>query len=488
VGLRVGPPQARWRRLRLPARRQLWLVPVRGEFRWRRRPSRKALLTIRATDRGVELQALEVPGIEEDQRHSQRLVRVTGESRLTLAGVQGVVLRLRPEARPSGATTSTRRPVRVVLHELWQLRHRWVWLGAHLQTIAFAGMWLWLWQTGQNASRASQHAMAARTPPTAPQSTPARLPEPEAPAASVQDPGAEPDTVAAEERDGDRDLVGAEEAPLGLGGPSEETLGLLLPGLDWEARALTLRFIQLLKAPTGSDLLEIVAERERVDGIWVDIIGRLAAAGLHPALAGLPLIESSLCPYALSPNREGEPNALGLWQFVWSTGQRFGLDVGRRRPTRDDAVPLWAYADRGGGGDRALGLARCTAPEQAPWLDSRQDVEASTEAALKYLTHLQRLALLAAEDGALTVEDVPLFVATAYNQGERFIDSAYGVPGETRWSEAVERWTPVAAGLEDHQRVRDFAPEAIARALVLGEMLGAEASTPPQPVRAPIAP
>jgi len=50
------------------------------------------------------------------------------------------------------------------------------------------------------------------------------------------------------------------------------------------------------------------------------IVAELKKAGLPTELSWLPLIESGFTPYALSPAR-----ALGLWQFIPSTGYKFGL-------------------------------------------------------------------------------------------------------------------------------------------------------------------
>lgn len=100
-------------------------------------------------------------------------------------------------------------------------------------------------------------------------------------------------------------------------------------------------------------------------GRYIDkIVKELNEAGLPEELAWLPIVESGFNVSALSPAR-----ALGLWQFIPSTGYKFGLK-------RDD------------------------------WIDERLDPEKSTKAAIDYFQELHRMF------GDWTT------VLAAYNSGE----------------------------------------------------------------------
>jgi membrane-bound lytic murein transglycosylase D len=76
------------------------------------------------------------------------------------------------------------------------------------------------------------------------------------------------------------------------------------------------------------------------------IVKKLREAGLPEELSWLPLVESGFKNRALSRAR-----ALGMWQFISSTGSRYGLD-------------------------------------RSHWIDERMDPEKSTDAAIQYLTDL----------------------------------------------------------------------------------------------------
>jgi len=101
------------------------------------------------------------------------------------------------------------------------------------------------------------------------------------------------------------------------------------------------------------------------------IVGELERRGMPLDLALLPIIESAYHPFAYSPSR-----ASGIWQFIPSTGKRYGL-------------------------------------KQNWWYDGRRDIVAATGAALDYLQKLH-----AEFDGDW------LLAVAAYNAGELNVSRA----------------------------------------------------------------
>ena len=139
------------------------------------------------------------------------------------------------------------------------------------------------------------------------------------------------------------------------------------------------------------------------------IVAKLQAAGLPEQLSWLPLVESGFKSRALSSAR-----ALGLWQFISSTGYRYGL-------------------------------------ERSAWIDERMDPEKATDAAIGYLTDLHGLFgdWLTALAGYNCGENAVL--RQIHNQPvsyfDRFWDLYERLPRETR--RYVPRFLATLAILED---------------------------------------
>jgi len=135
----------------------------------------------------------------------------------------------------------------------------------------------------------------------------------------------------------------------------------------------------------------------------------LRKAGLPEQLSWLPLVESGFKARAFSSAR-----ALGLWQFISSTGYRYDL-------------------------------------RRTPWVDQRMDPEAATAAAIGYLTDLHGLfgdwltALAAYNCGENAVFRVIQRQPVAYF--DRFWDLYQQLPRETR--RYVPRFLAVLAILDD---------------------------------------
>ncbi|HEX2465971.1 MAG TPA: LysM peptidoglycan-binding domain-containing protein [Thermoanaerobaculia bacterium] len=139
------------------------------------------------------------------------------------------------------------------------------------------------------------------------------------------------------------------------------------------------------------------------------ILDELRAAGMPLELAWMPIVESGFKVRAYSVAR-----ALGLWQFIASTGYRFGL-------------------------------------ERTTWIDERMDPHKSTKAAIGYLTELHALfgdwltALAAYNCGEHLV--LRLLSSQPVSYFDRFWDLYERLPRETR--RYVPRFLAVRAILED---------------------------------------
>ncbi|MFZ5466997.1 MAG: LysM peptidoglycan-binding domain-containing protein [Pseudomonadota bacterium] len=132
------------------------------------------------------------------------------------------------------------------------------------------------------------------------------------------------------------------------------------------------------------------------------IVEQLRERGMPMELALLPIVESAYQPQATSRSQ-----AAGLWQFIPSTGQHFGL-------------------------------------KQNWWYDGRRDVHASTQAALDYL---QRLHDMFEGDWTLAL--------AAYNAGEGTVSRA--IERAAARGEPTDYWS-----LDLPQETKDYVPRLIA--------------------------
>jgi membrane-bound lytic murein transglycosylase D len=158
----------------------------------------------------------------------------------------------------------------------------------------------------------------------------------------------------------------------------------------------------------NQEYLDRVAERARPYLYYV--VSELERRGMPLDLALLPIVESAYHPFAHSRSR-----ASGIWQFIPSTGRRYGL-------------------------------------KQNWWYDGRRDIVAATRAALDYLE-----ALHAEFDG-----DWMLALA-AYNSGERNV--ARAVERNRKAGKGTDFWS-LAPLLP--RETRGYVPSLLAVAELLG--------------------
>lgn len=132
------------------------------------------------------------------------------------------------------------------------------------------------------------------------------------------------------------------------------------------------------------------------------IVERLEERDMPLELALLPIIESAYNPFANSSSQ-----AVGLWQFIPSTGQNFNL-------------------------------------RQTSWYDGRRDITASTNAALSYLNHLHGM-----------FNGDWLLALAAYNAGEGTVSRA--IERNQKLGLPTDYWN-----LPLSRETRDYVPKLLA--------------------------
>ena len=146
--------------------------------------------------------------------------------------------------------------------------------------------------------------------------------------------------------------------------------------------------------------IEIAGERS---SLYIHyIVEQLEERNMPLELALLPIIESAYDPFAYSPAK-----AMGLWQFIPSTGRHFNL-------------------------------------QQTSWYDGRRDITASTAAALRYLSYLHGL-----------FNDDWLLALAAYNAGEGTVSRA--IERNQKLGLPTDYWN-----LPLPRETRDYVPKLLA--------------------------
>ncbi len=179
---------------------------------------------------------------------------------------------------------------------------------------------------------------------------------------------------------------------------------------SWGTHKRVLQYLQFFQT-TASDRFAIwLARLGRYEGM---IRERLRLAGLPEDLIYLTLIESGLSNTAVSRAR-----AVGMWQFMASTGKLYGLEV-------------------------------------TPWVDERRDPFKATDAAARHLADL------VGELGSVYL------AAAAYNGGMgRVRRSIVRLPGSTPDSLTDQTFFDLADRRYLRRETRDYVPKLIAAALI----------------------
>lgn len=172
--------------------------------------------------------------------------------------------------------------------------------------------------------------------------------------------------------------------------------------LDYEHPRITHEIERLQRHPAALSIL-----LNRAEPYLYHIVGQVEQQDLPTEIALLPAVESGFIPSAHSPN-----GAAGLWQFMPATGRMLGL-------------------------------------EQHWWYDGRRCVIASTDAALEYLTRLNR-----GFDGDW------LYALAAYNAGSGTVNRAIRRAREEGQPE--DYWS-----LELPRETQNYIPRLIALAKII---------------------
>ena len=146
---------------------------------------------------------------------------------------------------------------------------------------------------------------------------------------------------------------------------------------------------------------------ERAKPFIFHVTNELDKASLPLTLALLPIVESTYDPLAYSRS-----HAVGLWQFIPSTGKAFGLKRDR-------------------------------------WYDGRRDVTASTQAAIKYLQYLHK-----------RFDNDWLLALAAYNSGEGNVRKS--INANKRRGETADFWS-----IKLPRETRNYVPQLLALAMLI---------------------
>ena len=167
------------------------------------------------------------------------------------------------------------------------------------------------------------------------------------------------------------------------------------------------------------DYLQVIASRANYYLYY--IVGEVERRGMPMEIALLPLVESTLDPFAYSSE-----SAAGLWQIMPATGRHLGL-------------------------------------EQDWWFDGRRDLRASTHAALDYLESLHR-----------HFEEDWLLALAAYNSGKTRVRRAR--KSNLQRGQGADYWS-----LRLPRETRHYVPKLIALSQIISSPERYGAVIPPVP-------